>query len=81
MIEGGLFNCVKNTLNYQLSKQLNRLGTKVDRTKWHMSAMEVNAYYNPTFNEMAFPAGECNSHYFINPPPVQQFDLAYFRVE
>ncbi|WP_165835521.1 M13 family metallopeptidase [Ruminiclostridium sufflavum] len=32
-------------------------GRPVDNTKWMMSAYEVNAYYNPTANEIVFPAG------------------------
>jgi len=32
------------------------LGKEVDREKWHMSPQTVNAYYNPTTNEICFPA-------------------------
>ncbi len=39
--------------NYQLSK----LGKPVDRTEWGMTPPTVNAYYNPAFNEIVFPAG------------------------
>ena len=38
----------------------------VDPTEWHMSAQTVNAYYNPSTNEICFPAG------FLQPP---LFDL------
>lgn len=38
----------------------------VDRTEWLMSPQTVNAYYNPTTNEICFPAG------FLQPP---MFDL------
>ncbi|MCH5330455.1 MAG: M13 family metallopeptidase, partial [Alistipes sp.] len=31
-------------------------GKPVDRAKWHMSPQTVNAYYNPTTNEICFPA-------------------------
>ena len=30
---------------------------KVDRMKWHMDPQTINAYYNPTTNEICFPAG------------------------
>ncbi len=32
------------------------LNKPVDRTEWHMSPQTVNAYYNPTTNEICFPA-------------------------
>jgi endothelin-converting enzyme/putative endopeptidase len=28
----------------------------VDKTKWNMSPQTVNAYYNPSYNEIVFPA-------------------------
>ncbi len=39
--------------NYQISK----LGKPVDKTEWGMTPPTVNAYYNPAFNEIVFPAG------------------------
>ncbi len=39
--------------NYEMSK----LGKPVDRTEWQMTPPTVNAYYNPAFNEIVFPAG------------------------
>jgi putative endopeptidase len=34
-----------------------KLGKPVDKTEWGMSTPTVNAYYNPSFNEIVFPAG------------------------
>ncbi|MFY7965961.1 MAG: M13 family metallopeptidase [Chitinophagaceae bacterium] len=48
-----LVECSKNEYNYQVSK----VGKPVDRTEWGMTPSTVNAYYNPTFNEIVFPAG------------------------
>ena len=42
-------------------------GKPVDKTKWYMSPQTVNAYYNPTSNEICFPAG-------ILQPPFFNFD-------
>lgn len=39
--------------NYMVSK----LGQPVDKTEWQMTPPTVNAYYNPAFNEIVFPAG------------------------
>ena len=35
----------------------NKAGKPVDRDEWHMTPQTVNAYYNPTTNEICFPAG------------------------
>ncbi len=53
-------NFVKNILatsQWEYNYQLNRLGKPVDRTEWGMTPPTVNAYYNPAFNEIVFPAG------------------------
>jgi putative endopeptidase len=34
-----------------------KLGKPVDKTEWYMTPPTVNAYYNPAFNEIVFPAG------------------------
>jgi putative endopeptidase len=39
--------------NYMLKK----LGKAVDKSEWQMTPQTVNAYYNPSFNEIVFPAG------------------------
>lgn len=48
-----LVACGKNEYRYQLSK----LNKPVDKTEWGMTPPTINAYYNPTFNEIVFPAG------------------------
>ncbi len=45
--------CAKNEFKYQISK----VGKPVDKTEWGMTPPTINAYYNPTFNEIVFPAG------------------------
>ncbi|RYY90621.1 MAG: M13 family peptidase [Chitinophagaceae bacterium] len=42
---------------HSLREQLGKIGKAVDRTEWGMTPSTVNAYYNPTFNEIVFPAG------------------------
>ncbi len=39
------------------NEQLNKIGKPVDKTEWGMTAPTVNAYYNPSYNEIVFPAG------------------------
>jgi putative endopeptidase len=41
--------------NYKVS--INKVNKPVDKTEWGMTPPTVNAYYNPTFNEIVFPAG------------------------
>lgn len=41
-----------------------KLGKPVDKTEWHMTPQTVNAYYNPTTNEICFPAGILQAPYF-----------------
>lgn len=48
-----LVACGKNEYAFQVSK----VGKPVDRTEWGMTPPTINAYYNPTFNEIVFPAG------------------------
>jgi len=42
---------------YNFRYNMNKLGKPVDRTEWEMSPQTVNAYYEPTLNEICFPAG------------------------
>ncbi len=41
-----------------------RAGKPVDRDEWHMTPQTVNAYYNPTTNEICFPAGILQAPFF-----------------
>ncbi len=41
--------------NYQYN--LSQLNKQVDKTRWGMTPPTINAYYNPSFNEIVFPAG------------------------
>ena len=42
---------------YGFKEMVNKLGKPVDRTEWGMTPPTINAYYNPTMNEIVFPAG------------------------
>ncbi len=46
------------------NEMIDELGKPVDRTKWYMSPQTVNAYYNPTSNEICFPAGILQPPFF-----------------
>ncbi|KAF9425660.1 hypothetical protein BGZ94_007342 [Podila epigama] len=48
---------------------LRQLGKPVDKARWFMSPQTVNAYYNPTGNEIVFPAGILQQPFFHNDNP------------
>jgi len=49
---------------YEVHRNLNKIGKPVDRTEWGMTPPEVNAYYNSSMNEIVFPAGILQPPYF-----------------
>ena len=46
-----------NGSKFQVQQNLAKLGKPVNRKEWGMTPQTVNAYYNPLFNEIVFPAG------------------------
>lgn len=56
-VEGGsYYQNLKNVSAWQWKKDLADLNKPVDKTRWGMSPQTVNAYYNPSYNEIVFPA-------------------------
>ena len=53
---GSLFGNDLNVSRWQFKKDLAKLNKPVDKTEWGMSPQTVNAYYNPSYNEIVFPA-------------------------
>ena len=49
---------------FEYQRDLNRLGGPVDRGEWHMTPQTINAYYNPTMNEIVFPAAILQPPFF-----------------
>jgi putative endopeptidase len=54
----------RRAAEFMLDYQLNKLGKPVDRTEWGMTPQTVNAYYNPTMNEIVFPAAILQPPFF-----------------
>ncbi|GIW98234.1 MAG: zinc metalloprotease [Pirellulaceae bacterium] len=48
----------------EYQRQIERLGGPIDRTEWFMTPQTVNAYYNPTMNEIVFPAAILQPPFF-----------------
>ena len=49
---------------FAFADMMKDLGKPVDNTKWYMTPQTVNAYYNPTTNEICFPAGILQPPFF-----------------
>ncbi|MEO7931638.1 MAG: M13 family metallopeptidase [Chthoniobacterales bacterium] len=58
---------VLNTLRaaqFEIHRNLAKIGKPVDRDEWLMTPQTVNAYYNPALNEIVFPAGILQPPFF-----------------
>ena len=62
---------VMHAEEFEFKRNLEKIGKPVDRTEWGMTPPTVNAYYNPTMNEIVFPE-EFYSHRFSLPMPMKQ---------
>ncbi|MEK8179155.1 M13-type metalloendopeptidase [Flavobacterium buctense] len=49
---------------FEYNRNLAKLGKPVDRTEWGMNPQTVNAYYNPSLNEIVFPAAILKPPFF-----------------
>lgn len=55
--EGGTyFDNAMNIAKWSFNKNIEKMGKPVDKTEWGMSPQTVNAYFNPSNNEIVFPA-------------------------
>ena len=50
--------------NFEVKRDLRKIGKPVDRTEWGLTPPTVNAYYQPTMNEIVFPAGILQPPFF-----------------
>ena len=50
--------------NFEVNRELKKIGKPVDRTEWGMTPPTVNAYYNAHMNEIVFPAGILQPPFF-----------------
>ena len=62
--ESSLYEYMRDISLFEVNRNLEDLGKPVDFDRWLMNAHEVNAYYNPTTNEICFPAGILQSPFF-----------------
>jgi endothelin-converting enzyme/putative endopeptidase len=57
VIRGDAFGNATRATEFENRRQLAKIGKPVDRGDWDMSPPTVNAYYNPSMNDINFPAG------------------------
>jgi predicted metalloendopeptidase len=61
---GDLMGNLRRAQEFAYNRMINRLGQPVDRAEWGMTPQTVNAYYNPTNNEIVFPAAILQPPFF-----------------
>ncbi|CAG8752077.1 18774_t:CDS:10, partial [Dentiscutata erythropus] len=67
--EDNYFDNLLSSYLWGSEKQWKELGQPVNRYSWYMSPQTVNAYYNPTVNEIVFPAGILQFPFFSSKAP------------
>jgi putative endopeptidase len=55
---------VRAASEFEFNRNLCKIGQPVDRDEWFMTPQMVNAYYNPSFNEVVFPASILQPPFF-----------------
>ncbi|MBW9206478.1 peptidase M13 [Mumia sp. zg.B17] len=59
-----LLGNVRRASNVATDRELAKIGKPIDRDEWLMTPQTVNAYYNPTMNEIVFPAAILQPPFF-----------------
>ena len=62
--EGDLVGNVKSAATFEYERQIGKLDRPVDKNEWFMNPQTVNAYYNPVWNEIVFPAAILQPPFF-----------------
>lgn len=55
---------IKNTNKFDFNYDINKVGKPIDKDEWGMTPQTVNAYYNPSSNEIVFPTGILQPPFF-----------------
>ncbi|MBR4740600.1 MAG: M13 family metallopeptidase, partial [Bacteroidales bacterium] len=62
--ENTYYENLRNASAWYVKDNLDKLGKPTDKTEWGMTPQTVNAYYNPTTNEICFPAAILQKPFF-----------------
>jgi putative endopeptidase len=69
IVRGDAFGNNLRATEFESRRQLAKIGKPVDRDEWITSTPTVNAYYNPTMNDINFPAGVLQPAFFDGTQP------------
>ncbi|HEY3493076.1 MAG TPA: M13-type metalloendopeptidase [Polyangiaceae bacterium] len=64
IVPGDLFANYRSVKQYWYDDEIARLGKPTDKDEWFMTPQTINAYYNPSFNEIVFPAAILQPPFF-----------------
>ncbi|MBU6297753.1 MAG: M13 family metallopeptidase [Alphaproteobacteria bacterium] len=64
VVPGELVADVQAGNEFEWNRELKRLDNPVDKAEWGMTPPTINAYYNPSFNEIVFPAAILQPPFF-----------------
>jgi putative endopeptidase len=64
LVDGPFVENVRRAASFERARNLRKIGKPVDKGEWGMTPPTVNAYYNPSRNEIVFPAGILQPPFF-----------------
>jgi putative endopeptidase len=64
IVRGDAYGNVLAADRFEYDRNLAKLGKPVDRSEWAMTPMTINAYYDPTLNDITFPAAVLQPPFF-----------------
>jgi putative endopeptidase len=59
-----LIGDIQRGTEFEWNREANRINKPVDKSEWGMTPPTINAYYNPSFNEIVFPAAILQPPFF-----------------
>jgi putative endopeptidase len=66
VVRGDAYGNMSRANEFEVHRQLNKIGKPFDRSDWQMSQPTVNAYYDPQENDINFPAGILQPPFYDN---------------
>ncbi len=66
IVRGDAVGNDERATEFEVHRELNKIGKPVDRSEWFMTPQTVNAYYNPPENSINFPAGILQPPFYDN---------------